>query len=145
MKETSFEISGMEELTEELQKAVKIYPDCAEKMLEEKAIEFKKKVAERYKRIIKRRRTGKLTRGFRISKVKGFRTNMEIDFMAESKANPHFHLVENGHEMVTRSGNSLGRIDGYHVVEKTRSDYGRVMLLATAAMIDDILRESGLN
>lgn len=138
-------ISGMDELTESLKKAVQIYPDCAEQMLEEQMKVFRLKVKERYWQVVKAKRTGKLTRGFRVSKVRGFRENMEIDFMAESKANPHFHLLENGHRLVKRNGEQYGRIDGYHVVEKTRSDFGIVMVLATKQMVDDILEGGDLN
>ncbi|MGN0512743.1 MAG: hypothetical protein ACI4GD_00595 [Lachnospiraceae bacterium] len=141
----SIEISGMDELSESLKRAIDIYPDCAEEMLVEQMKVFRAKVKERYWQVVKAKRTGKLTKGFRISKIRNFRENMEIDFMAESKVNPHFHLVENGHNLVKRNGESYGRIDGYHVVEKTRSDFGIVMVLATKQMVDDILEGSGLD
>ena len=83
-------ISGMDELTESLKKAVQIYPDCAEQMLEEQMKVFRLKVKERYWQVVKAKRTGKLTRGFRVSKIRGFRENMEIDFLTPVRWRSNF-------------------------------------------------------
>ena len=45
--------------------------------------------------------TGNLTKGFRLGPVKHINGVILEEFMAEGRKNPHWHLVENGHEIIT--------------------------------------------
>ena len=95
------EFDGLNDLVDGLENAVSKYPDLAEASLKREQRDFKKDmIRETWSAVDKH--TGNLVRGFRFSAIRGNRSNMETDFYAEgSKKGAHFHLVNNGHEMVT--------------------------------------------
>lgn len=130
MSDTGFDIKGLTELTDGLTKAIRTYPDMAEDRLRKIAINFRRDVISREKRVIKNdnfRKKNKLTttQGFEVGKTHGYNENMEVDFSAKSKI---FHLVENGHEQTTKSGQSIGWVPGNHVVKDTREQYADYVL-----------------
>ena len=57
---------------------------------------------------------------------------------------PHFHLVENGHNLV-RGGRVIGFVPGKHIMEKTRHEYEDIVPERFEKMIEDVLKESGLD
>ena len=57
---------------------------------------------------------------------------------------PHFHLVENGHQLV-RNGRAIGFVPGKHIMEKTRNDYKEIVPERFEKMLNDILEESDLD
>lgn len=142
MGETGLSVEGLEELSEQMRDAIRVYPDLAEEKLREVANDFRRSVIEREKKVIwddtavvsKKKITTK--RGFSLSRTKGYRENMEIDFRAEA---PHFHLVENGHEQVTKKGRKVGWVRGNHVVKLERKTYEKNKVMSTA--MKDVLKE----
>ena len=102
--ELDFDEKSYKELMQALEDVSKNCPDYIEKTLKKEA----KSAVEEH--------TGNLTKGFRLGSVQNVAGCYTIDFMAEGKKNPHWHLIEKGHEMkipYTRKG-------------KRRSDGGQI-------------------
>ncbi|AQP40864.1 hypothetical protein DO83_02535 [Anaerostipes hadrus] len=106
------EFDGLNDLVDGLENAVSKYPDLAEASLKREQRDFKKDmIRETWSAVDKH--TGNLVRGFRFSAIRGNRSNMETDFYAEgSKKGAHFHLVNNGHEMVTVVSRNGKKVQG---------------------------------
>lgn len=106
------EFDGLDDLVDGLENAVSKYPDLAEAGLKKEQKDFKKDmIRETWSAVDKH--TGNLVRGFRFSAIRGNRSNMETDFYAEgSKKGAHFHLVNNGHEMVTVVSRNGKKVQG---------------------------------
>ena len=155
MSEINLSFDGMDELGDSLVKAVRAYPNKAENRLRATANNFRRDVVKKEQQTIanddvveKNKIT--TTKGFALSRTRGYNENMEIDFKAKA---PHFHLVENGHEKVPRGtkgrsnkgGQSIGWTPGNFVVKKKREDYAEyVMPFEVEKLIKDITKECGL-
>lgn len=145
----SIGFEGFDELKDQMIQAIKSYPDLAEKHLRQSGTNFRRDVVAEEKRVVKDDESVKIKKkitsnqGFEVSKTRGYNENMEVDFKAKA---PHFHLVENGHEQVTATGEVIGWVEGNHVVEKMREKYkNHVMPFVMDNMLKDIIKESGLD
>lgn len=147
-------LDGVDELVADLERAVKLHPDAAEKGLRRSAFRFKAFLAKIVKSKVKEH-TGNLTKGFWVSPVKGFRMDMEVDFSAETKKkNPHFHLIENGHDIILplrrngvkrkRGGEKVGYKPGIKVLPGARKSFEPKLEEDLAKVRDQILKEAGL-
>ncbi|NBI63682.1 hypothetical protein D3Z38_11600 [Clostridiales bacterium] len=156
MDDFSLSFEGMEALVSDLGKAMELHPNAMENSLRRSGIRFKAHLRGIVKGRV-RERTGKLTKGFWVSQVKGFREDMEIDFSAETKkTNPHWHLVENGHEVIkplTRKGKRLegggektapGFVPGIKVMPGARKSFEPRFVAELEKARDKVLREAGL-
>ena len=142
----SFTLSGFGELDEDLKKAIDYYPNKAEETLEKEGRKFKKLAKENTNKLV-RVRTGNLTSGYRTTKAVGYRENMEVNFLAERKSNPHFHLIEHGHDVYAgEKGKAVkvGYKSGYHMIQRTKEEYKEILPKSLEAMRDEILKEAGL-
>lgn len=156
MSDMKLSLEGMEALVSGLDKALDLHPNMVETGLKHAGFRFKAHL----KNIVKgrvREHTGNLAKGFWTSPVKGFREDMEIDFSAETKKkNPHWHLIENGHEVikpVTRNGRRLkgggektepGFVPGIKVMPGARKSFEPQFIAELEQVRDRIMRESGL-
>lgn len=57
---------------------------------------------------------------------------------------PHFHLVEQGHNLVSKNGTTLGFVPGKHVMEKTRQEYEDIVPERFKEMIETQLQRNHL-
>lgn len=148
MSDFDFSLDGLIELNDSLTKAIRKYPDLAEKRLRQSANNFRKDVISEEKRLVKNdnvRVKNKITttQGFTVGRTLGYNENMEVDFSAKSKT---FHLVENGHNQVNQNGQTIGWVDGNHIVKKMRDDYANhVMPFEMDELLKDITKECGLD
>lgn len=95
------EFDGVDDLVEQMETAAKKYPDLMEAQLKKERRDFKKEMKQETWRRVKKK-TGNLEKGFHFGPINLLKGNdMKTDFYAENKKNPHFHLVNNGHDMVT--------------------------------------------
>lgn len=149
-----FELKGVDELIEGLEKAAAINKDELEKGMKGAMRHFrnslKKLVWEKVKK-----HTGNLTSGFWNSKVKGTGMNIEIDFSAETtRKNPHWHLIENGHDIRIpetrngvrrrRGGEVVGFKPGIKVMPKARAQFEPKFVADMEKARDRILKKAGL-
>lgn len=145
-----FSISGLDELVEDLEKAVKLYPDKSMETLEQAGKKFKNRVIKITNKATFKH-TGKLVKGYKLDPVEGFGINMQINFRGTA---PHFHLIENGHDLVsqkTRNGKKLedggkvmGFVPGRLIVHQAREEYKTKLPKEMKKMLEDILKESDL-
>ncbi|MCI9428493.1 MAG: HK97 gp10 family phage protein [Eubacterium sp.] len=141
-----FDIDGLEELQRDLEKAIRKAPAQAEETLLSIAKDFKasaKKRADTTLHHTKRTGDGKKKA---IGKKWGHKLvddSMGMAVMVWNSA-PHFHLVENGHNLV-RGGHVVGFVQGKRIMEKTRNEYQNIVPERFMEMLDDILQGSGLN
>lgn len=148
MSDLDFDLEGLVELNDSLVKAIHKYPDMAEKRLRQSANRFRKDVVSEETRVVKNddvRFKNKITtnQGFQVGKTHGYNENMEIDFSAKSKI---FPLVEKGHNQVNQSGQTIGWVDGNHVVKKMRDGYANhVLPFEMDKLLKDIVKECGLD
>lgn len=141
----SFEFSceGLEELERDLKKAIRKAPAQAEETLIELAKRFKKSAKKRAKTETKHIKREGDDKKWAIERRWGHK--LVDDGLGSAvliwNSAPHFHLVENGHQVV-RKGRAVGFAPGKHIMEKTRNEYKDIVHEQFEKMIDDILRES---
>lgn len=141
MSDLDFDIKGLDELQKELTKAIKKYPDKAEEKLESLSKEFKKRVVQLTKQNTNKY-SGKLLKGFKLDKIRGYGVNMEKDFRGTA---PHFHLIEKGHEQVTADGRNIGFVPGLYLVKQARDEFAERLPEDMQDLIDEIVKECGLD
>lgn len=131
-----FDTATFDELREALEKVEKIYPDYVEKELKKEGREFSKAV-KKEALAATNKHTGNLTTGFKLGPVKHINGVYLEEFMAEGKTkrkNPHWHLVENGHEIITpfkkngkklkSGGKCVGFVPGKRIVSAVLKNWG---------------------
>lgn len=111
MSDVDFEIKGIEEFQQKLDKIKKSIPDGEEKLLKKAGNKLRKKSKDKTP-------VGKshkhLKDGYKLSKIEYESNGMSIKMTNTSQ---HFHLVERGHRKVTKSGKEVGFVQGKHMVE----------------------------
>lgn len=140
LSDLEFDIKGFEELQSSLAKAVKKYPDLAEERLDETAKNFKKRVIKITKSATDVH-TGKLIKGYRLGKVRGYGAYIEKDFRGTA---PQFHLVENGHEQKNSKGEIIGFVPGRLIVKQARNEWEEELPKVMKSLLDNIIEASGL-
>ena len=123
MAETSFEIEGLDELREALQKVMDLCPDFALKQINAAGIAFKRDVISKTEdRTVKRK--GHLLDGYKKNVVltSVFKKSFEAQISGGNKKAHHFHLVENGHEGYV-NGTYIGFVKGKDMMKDTVRDW----------------------
>ena len=144
----SFEFSfeGLEEFEQDLKKAIRKAPIQAKETLVEVAKDFKKSAKKRAKSETKHVKRSGDGEKWAIARKWGHKLvddGVGATALVWNSA-PHFHLVENGHQVV-RGGRVVGFAPGKHIMEKTRNEYEDIVPERFEKMVDDILRESDLD
>lgn len=144
---TGISCSGLEELERDLEKAVSLYENKAKETLQRNGKKFKNRVRKITATAVQQR-TGNLSKGYRLSKVKGEGMNMEIEFRATA---PHFHLIENGHELTANGRNGekgtkvgKGFVAGRLIVNQAREEYRTILPQELQNMVNELLGECDL-
>lgn len=151
--ELKLEFDGLEELANDLKNTIDKYPDMADEVLKESGKKFVKHVKKEYKAKVKKH-SGKLTKGMKLGNVQNYGSAASIDFYAENKKNPHFHLIENGHNLVTpkyrkgkrmeNGGQIIGWVPGVKLMPKIRQEYGPVWQQDIERAAERMLKEENL-
>lgn len=141
-----FEIEGLEKLQRDLEKAIKKCPIAAAENLKQLAKEFKASAKKKANAELKHVKRTDDDKNKAIKANWGTKTIDEGIGMTALVWNsaPHFHLVENGHDLV-RGAQVVGFVPGKHIMEKTRYEYKDVVPERFQQMVDDILKESDLD
>lgn len=140
-----FQIEGLEELERDLTEAIKKAPAQAEETLVKLGKEFKKDAKKKAERELKHVQRDKEHEKYAIKRKWGHKLvddNLGATALVWNSA-PHFHLVENGHQLV-RGGKVVGFVQGKHIMEKTKNEYQDIVPERFEQMVDEILKESGL-
>lgn len=150
-------LDGMEELQADLLRAVRAEPGMATTALEKAGKKFKRAVIKATRGETKKK-TGKLAKGYKLDPVEGFGSDMHINFRATA---PHFHLIENGHDIVMpkhhgvrgkkgvkvknkNAGKVTGFVPGRFIVSKVKIQYGTQFPKDVAEQFNKMLEENNL-
>lgn len=145
-------VFGLEELRADLERAARLCPERAGKTLKQSGNKFKKRVQKLAREQVKTDEN--LTKGFLVTSPKCVGTEISVSFSAQGKKNPHWHLIEDGHDLVrpyTRNGvrqknggEQIGHVPGIKVIPKARNEHRSELEQDLTAMIDAILKETDL-
>lgn len=144
------EISGLDELATDLRSVVRKYPDRAGEELQKEAKELRKDVIAMVqndtdehlnKDGAKTKRSLTKASSYEISPVQGFN---ERQFVYISAKSPHFHLLENGHQLVTHKGQAIGFVPGYHFMDRARKDHAKKLPERMEKMVNNLLESENL-
>lgn len=148
----SLKISGLEELRADLERATRLCPERAGKALKKSGNTFKKRVRELTRGQVKSDEN--LTKGFLVTSPRRTGNDISVGFSAEGKKNPHWHLIEDGHDIVMPfkrngvrrrdGGEKRGHLPGIKVLPRARNEHRDVFEKDVLDMVDDILREVDL-
>lgn len=145
--EVTFELNGCEELAAKINELLKVYPNETASEMEKITNDFKKDVNKKFPNGGKSgsKSVSKNWKKYKMQSLAGYTVSIEMQNSA-----PHFHLVENGHELymsaemyAAYSDGSLGHISrgrssgkkgstkavhagfvpGKHYCEKTRNEW----------------------
>lgn len=111
--------TNIDELKANMTAAADVYLDTAEKHLKRTGNKLKKLAKEKTPSSPYAHRK-KLAKSWK-SEVKGF-TADQLEYQLRNTA-PHYHLVERGHVLQSKSGNTIGFVQGRHFFEKAVSEF----------------------
>lgn len=147
-----FNCEGLEELERDLTRAIKKCPIYAGETLKGLAKDFKQSAKKKANSELKHTKREGDSKKWAISRKWGHKLIDESIGMTALIWNsaPHFHLIENGHQLVKggklgKGGRVIGFIPGKHIMEKTRNDYKDIVPERFEKMVDDILKERDLD
>lgn len=144
------EISGLDELSEDFRRVARKYPDRAGEELQKEAKELRKDVIAMVKNDTDEHLTkdGERTKrsltkasSYEISPVQGFNERQLVNISAKS---PHFHLLENGHQLVTHKGRAIGFVPGYHFMDRARKEHAKKLPERMQKMVNHLLESENL-
>lgn len=141
-----FEIYDLEELEEDLKKAIKKAPAQAEETLLKLAKDFKKSAKKKANAELKPHKREEEQEKKAIKRKWGHEVvddNIGATALVWNSAR-HFHLIENGHNLV-KKGRPIGFVPGKHIIERTKNEYEDIVPQRFQQMIDDILKECDLD
>ena len=143
MAKQVIEITGLDELIEDVRKVVKLCPDEAGNELRKMGIEIKKEAISKTKERVRTYPNDKYTllKNYGVSQVQGVMMDQTVDIFTKS---PHFHLIEDGHDVVTPGGRQVGHKEGYDMLKDTVDEYEDKMPDLFRNMVDNILRRNNL-
>lgn len=173
MAEVEIKFVGLDKLTNELKSAYKVYPDITLMTMRKCGTKLRRIAREQTDAVGVKELTGNLKKGYRFTIPSFGAGSMGFDirgeFYAETRKNPHMHLIEHGHAVVPRgpsrksgkkttdtSGKSRiesltehtgrkGRTHAYGMIQKTLDIFEpQYEELAEEAM-NKILRKAGLD
>lgn len=140
----SFEISGVEELVQSLESLTRKYPDKAGDLLRKDGRELRKDIVKGARESTRTDSDNKKSLGkigsYKVSQPQGIGTKQYVELSAKS---PHFHLVEHGHNLVTKDGQTIGFVQGKHFMERATKAYEGKMEKHVSNMVDELLKEGG--
>lgn len=141
-----FRIEGLEELERDLKETIKKAPAQTEETLIQLAKEFKNDAKKRANLELKPHERASSEKNKAIKRKWGHKLvddNLGAAALVWNSAR-HFHLIENGHNIV-RGSRVVGFAEGKHIMEKTRNEYKDIIPDRFEKMVDEILKESGLD
>ncbi len=141
----SMSVDGLEDLEKSFRELVNKYPDKAGDLLRADARQLRKDVVKEVKKLTKTTGSSKRSLAkvgsYKISQVQGYYEGQYVEISAKS---PHFHLVENGHELII-NGQNRGFVQGKHMLDTAVKRHQESMPGIVSDMVDKLLEEGGLS
>lgn len=137
------EFHGDDELIRDFQRVMVAYPKTAKDSLSRVGDRFCTTLRDRVRGVVKSDK--KLTKGFRVTGPFGAGSDLWMQFSGEGRVNPHWHLVEHGHELIRPNVNMFGkpyRDAGAHIGEVPGKE--QIKALAESGEVDSIMESEML-
>lgn len=116
-----FETEGIDEFSDAVEMIRELYPNEVKKFMRSEGTKLKNSTVKKAKSIVGKK-AGNYEKGIKRGKYYKYApTGADSIRVYSGKPAYHGHLIEYGHEMVTRSGKKVGRVQGYHIF-KTAAD-----------------------
>ena len=144
--ENAFGVSfhGLEELTADLERLIKRYPDKAGDLLKENAKDFRKDYIKKIKSAVKH----KSGSGKSLVKPKNIKITMggigTRQYADIGSISPHFHLFERGHNLEIPWIGYTGFVEGRFVMKESIDEYEKKLPEIAQTMCDELLKEGNL-
>lgn len=107
-----FEFNGLDEMTEALSMVQKVYPKEVKKFMQSEGTKLKNRTLKTAKSSVGKK-TGNYQKG--IKRGKYYKHSKTGADSIRVYVGNHGHLIEDGHEMITHSGEKVGNVLGYHI------------------------------
>ncbi len=128
-----FETKGLTDFQQKLQTVERKAPDRIEDKLDKLGKDLRK--GSKDKTPV---RSGKLKKKYKLFENEkipgGYQKKM-------TNTAPHFHLIEKGHRLVTKSGKEIGFVEGEHMVERTMKEMEETVPEELEQWLDDLFKE----
>ncbi len=116
-----FETEGIDEFSDAVEMIRELYPKEVKKFMQSEGTKLKNSTVKKARTTVGKK-TGNYEKGIKRGKYYKYApTGADSIRVYSGKPAYHGHLIEYGHEMVTRSGKKVGRVQGYHIF-KTAAD-----------------------
>ena len=137
-------ITGADSVIEGLQYLAKKYPSSTEEALKKAATQIKKDAVANTRERVKTNPKDKytLTKNYGITSAKYIRAS-DIEVSITSKS-PHWHLVENPHAIVTKSGARKGETKAYELFKDAFDKNEDDIFNYVDDAITEILKKKGM-
>lgn len=146
MADMELEIEGLEELERDLRTAIRTAPEQAKETLKEISKEFKNSAKKRANSELKEHKREGKDKSKAIKRKWGAKViedGVGATALVWNSAR-HFHLVENGHNLV-KNGRTIGFVPGKHIMEKTTKEYEKIVPQRFEEMVDEVLKRGNLD
>ena len=146
MAEVDITITGLDELTADLEKLISKYPDKAGDLLKKNAKDFRKQYVKKVKSTAKHK-SGKAkslvkASNTKIYPIQGFGQKQFVEIGATS---PHFHLFERGHNLIVPWVPWVsGFVEGRYVMKESIDEFESKLPEIAQKMCDELLKEGNL-
>ena len=120
--EIGFDVKDIDKLTEKLLKAAqKTEPKQIKKFMKKEAKKLKRKTVTKAKKTVKKKE-GNYFKGIKDGRV--YKYNGDELAVRVYNSAPHAHLIEYGHEQLTKDKKSTGKfVKGNRIFESTRKEF----------------------
>lgn len=120
----SLEFLNIDDLIDNIANAIADYPEEAEKALNRTGLTLKKELAEKTPATDTDHKK-KLKKSWKKRVTGTDLTNLQAEVFNTA---PHIGLVDRGHRLVSKTGKTIGFVQGKHFIDSTTKEVGRIVL-----------------
>lgn len=120
----SLEFLNIDDLIDNIANAIADYPEEAEKALNRTGLALKKELANKTPDSGKDHKK-KLSKSWKKRVTGTDLTNLQAEVFNTA---PHIGLVDRGHRLVSKTGKTIGFVQGKHFIDSTTKEVGRTVL-----------------
>ena len=139
--EAEMTFDGLDELVSDLESLAHKFPDRFGELLKKEAEDTRKDVVREVKSAVdidsENRYSLAKAKNYKISQIKGYGESQYVEMSAQS---PHFHLIENGHTLVSHTGQAIGWVPGYKIMDAAVVGHKIKMPINARRMADELLK-----
>lgn len=136
-----FDLSEIDELVKDLETIEKNRPKASKSFLKKEGTKLKNKTLRKAKAIVDKEDTGNYINGIKRGEPYLYKGYI-LSIRAFNSA-PHAHLLEDGHLLVSETGEEIGYVKGRHIFEKSRNEFQPYYHKHCRKFIDKVFADGG--